>query len=49
VKSQELILTTLCTKDALDVQQIILNSLELFLRNELRNIAKMHWMSSKSS
>mgnify|MGYP006990300899 CR=1 FL=1 len=41
VKSQELILTTLCTKDALDVQQIILNSLELFLRKELRNIASL--------
>jgi len=39
VKSQELILTTLCTKDALDVQQIILNSLELFLKKELHNIA----------
>ena len=41
MKSQELILTTLCTKDALDVQQIILNSLELFLRKELRNNASL--------
>lgn len=41
MKSQELILTTLCTKDAPDVQQIILNSLELFLRKELHNIASL--------
>ena len=41
MKSQELIVTTLCTKDALDVQQIILNSLELFLSKELRNIASL--------
>ncbi len=39
MKSQELIVTTLCTKDAPDVQQIILNSLELFLSKELHNIA----------
>ena len=41
MKPQELIVTTLCTKDALDVQQIILNSLELFLKKELHNIASL--------
>ena len=41
MKPQELIVITLGTKDALDVQQIILNSLELFLRKELRNIASL--------
>ncbi len=39
MKPQELTVTTLCTKDAPDVQQIILNSLELFLKKELHNIA----------
>lgn len=39
MKSLELTIITHCTKDAPDVQQIILNSLELFLRKELRNIA----------
>ena len=41
MKPQELTITTLCTKDAPDIQQIILNSLELFLRKELRNIASL--------
>ncbi len=41
MKPQELIVTTLCTKDALEVQQIILNSLELFLNKELHNIASL--------
>lgn len=39
MKPQELTVTTLCTKDAPNVQQIILNSLELFLKKELHNIA----------
>lgn len=39
MKPQELTVTTLCTKDAPNVQQIILNSLELFLKKELRNVA----------
>ncbi len=41
MKSQELIVITLGTKDALDVQQIILNSLELFLKKEFHNIANL--------
>ena len=41
MKSLELTIITHCTKDAPDVQQIILNSLELFLRKELRNIASL--------
>lgn len=39
MKPQELTVTTLCTKDAPNVQQIILNSLELFLKKELHNVA----------
>ncbi len=39
MKSLELTIITHCTKDAPDVQQIILNSLELFLKKELHNIA----------
>lgn len=38
MKSEELTIITLCTKDAPDVQQIILNSLGLFLKKELYNI-----------
>ena len=41
MKSLELTIITHCTKDAPDVQQIILNSLELFLKKELRNIASL--------
>lgn len=41
MKSQELIVITLGTKDTLDVQQIILNSLELFLKKEFHNIASL--------
>ena len=41
MKPQKMTVTTLCTKDALDVQQIILNSLELFLKKELHNIASL--------
>ena len=41
MKLQELTVTTLCTKDAPNVQQIILNYLELFLKKELHNIASL--------
>ncbi len=41
MKSLELTIITHCTKDAPDVQQIILNSLELFLKKELHNIASL--------
>lgn len=41
MKSQELTITTLCTKDAPDVQQIILNSLEFFLKKELHIVASL--------
>ncbi len=39
MKSQELTIITLCTKEAPDIQQIILNSLTVFLEKELHNIA----------
>ena len=39
MKPQELTVITNCTEAALDVQQIILNSLSVFLKRELRNIA----------
>lgn len=41
MKTQELTVTIFCTKDAPDVQQIILNSLEIFLKKELHNIANL--------
>jgi hypothetical protein len=41
LKPQKLTITTLCTKDVLDVRQIILRSLELFLKKELHNIASL--------
>ena len=41
MKSLELTIITHCTKDAPDVQQIILNSLELVLKKELHNIASL--------
>ena len=41
MKSQELTITTLCTKDAPDAKQIILDSLEIFLKKELHNIASL--------
>ena len=41
MKSLELTIITHCTKDAPDVQQIILNSLELFLKKELLNVASL--------
>ena len=39
MKPHELTVTTYCTKDAPDVQQIIFNSLEVFLKKELYNLA----------
>ena len=41
MKPQELTVITNCTADALDVQKIILNSLSVFLKRELRNIANL--------
>jgi len=41
LKSQELTITTLYAKDAADIQQIILNSLTVFLKKELHNIANL--------
>lgn len=41
MKPQELAVTILCTKDAPNVKQIILNSLELFLKKELHNVASL--------
>ena len=43
LKPQELAVTALCTKDAPNVQQIILNSLELFLKKELHNVASLSY------
>ena len=41
MKSLELTIITHCTKDAPDIREIILNSLELFLKKELHNIASL--------
>ena len=42
MKPQELTVTTRYTKDAPDVQQIILNSLAVFIKRELNSIAIPH-------
>ena len=39
MKPKELTVTTHCAKDAPDIQQIILNSLAVFLKKELHNLA----------
>ena len=41
MKSQEMTITTLCTEDAPNIQQVILNSLIFFLKKELHNIANL--------
>ena len=41
MKPQKLTIITLYTKDALGIQQIILNSLDLFLKKEFLNIANL--------
>jgi len=41
LKPQELTITTLYTKEAPDIRQIILNSLTVFLKKELHNIANL--------
>jgi len=41
LKSQDLTIITLCTKEAPDIRQIILDSLTVFLEKELHNIANL--------
>ena len=43
MKPQELTVTIRCTEDAPNVQQIILNSLAVFLKKELHNLANTSW------
>lgn len=42
MKPKELTVITHCTKDAPDVEQIILNSFLVFMKKELYNIATSH-------
>ena len=42
MKSHELTVITHCTKDAPDVEQIILNSFQVFMKKELHSIAAFH-------